>query len=102
FLVSGEIPRAARLSRCRDACLALNCFPLVGSKLFRPGAALSSAGVMPPSATEAMARAVPTDVVQRIVSGHVRRAPTPSGPQGLVDTLLELSPPEWLGKFITT
>jgi hypothetical protein len=45
---------------------------------------------MPKSAVEAMARAVPTDVVKGIVSDHTRGwAPTPPAPKSIVDTLLE-------------
>jgi len=50
---------------------------------------------MPPSATEAMAKAVPTDVVKGIVSDHYRRSsPTPPAPKGLVDALLERFAPK--------
>jgi len=50
---------------------------------------------MPLSATDAMARAVPTDVIKGIVSDNCRRsAPTPPAPKGLVDALLERFAPK--------
>jgi len=45
---------------------------------------------MPPSATEAMAKAFPTDVVKGIVGDHYRRAaPTPPALKSIVDQLVE-------------
>jgi hypothetical protein len=45
---------------------------------------------MPPSAVEAMAKTVPTDVVQAIVADNTRRwAPTPPKPKSVVDELVE-------------
>src|SRR5262245_38959430 len=45
---------------------------------------------MPPLATDAMARAVPTDVIKGIVGDHCRRsAPTPPSPKNIVDSLPE-------------
>jgi len=39
---------------------------------------------------DAMARAVPTDVVKGIVSDHYKRAaPTPPAPKSIVDQLVE-------------
>ena len=45
---------------------------------------------MPASATEAMAKAVPTDLIQAIVGDNYRRsAPTPPKPKSVVDELVE-------------
>ena len=45
---------------------------------------------LPRSATEAMAKAVPSDVVQAIVQDNMRRwAPTPPKPKSVVDELVE-------------
>ena len=45
---------------------------------------------LPASATEAMAKAVSTDVVQAIVQDNIRRwAPTPPKPKSVVDELVE-------------
>jgi hypothetical protein len=50
---------------------------------------------MPQSATEAMAKAVPTDVVRAIVADNYRRsAPTPPPAKSIVDTLLEKFAPK--------
>jgi hypothetical protein len=45
---------------------------------------------MPRSAIDAMAKAVPTDVVRAIVSDHYKRAaPTPPPAKSIVDQLVE-------------
>jgi hypothetical protein len=45
---------------------------------------------MPRSAVDAMAKAVPTDVVRAIVSDHYKRAaPTPPPAKSIVDELVE-------------
>jgi hypothetical protein len=50
---------------------------------------------MPASALAALAKAVPTSVVQDIVEDHYRRAvPTPPAQKSIVDTLLEKFGPE--------
>ena len=50
---------------------------------------------MPAEVTEAMARAVPDDVVRGIVSDNVRPAASaPPAPKGLVDILLERFAPK--------
>jgi len=45
---------------------------------------------MPSEAADALVKAVPTDILQGIISDHYRRsAPSPKAPKGLVDQLVE-------------
>jgi len=45
---------------------------------------------MPPSALDALVKAVPDQLVREIVADHYRRAaPTPTRPKGVIDALVE-------------